>query len=51
LNVDFSTCPLAVAAGNTQSLALVARRISSWATARGVSGMVRRALTVFPNGT
>ncbi len=50
-NVDFSIWPLAVPAGNTQSSLCLARRISIRAAARSVSGIVRRALTVLPNGT
>ena len=44
-------CPLRVGAGKTHSLVVTARRISIKAAARGVSGIVRRAFSVFPNGT
>jgi hypothetical protein len=50
--LDFSMCPLRVFAANTDSAeCAVARLVSIRASALCVSGIVRRAFSVFPKGT
>lgn len=47
---DFSIWPLRVGAGKTHSSSAAARRASRMAAVRCVSGIVRRAFSVLPNG-